>query len=134
MIQLITTAQQTLQPGQSLTFDEFTQSKNSCCSISRITSSVTALKGGIYEVSFGANIGGTTAATPVQIAIEVAGSAPLGGTMQSTPAATTDFNSVSRTLPISNNCGFAVSLTVANNGTVPVVVNPGAVLFIHRIA
>lgn len=134
MLQLITTAQQTLAVGQSLTFDQFTQSRNSCCSISRITESVTALKGGIYAVSFGANIGGTTAATPVQIAIEVAGSATPGGTMQSTPAATTDFNSVSRTIPISNSCGFAVSVTVTNNGTAPVVVNPGATLFIHRIA
>lgn len=134
MIQLTTTTEQTLQPGQSLTFDQVSQSKNSCCSMRRITDSVTALGNGTFAVNFGANIGGTTAATPVQIAIEVAGSAVNGGTMMSTPAATTDFNSVSRQIDILNTCGYGLGVTITNNGTNPVVVAPGAILTINRIA
>lgn len=135
MIQLITTTEQTLQPGQSLTFESFTQTRNSCCSIGRITPSTTVLKqNGIYNAKFGGNIGGPTAATPVQLAIAVAGSPAAGGTMISVPAATTDFNSVSRDIPITNNCGCCLPVTVVNNGTNPVVVGIGATLVLDRTA
>ena len=135
MIQLITTTEQTLAPGQSITFEQYTQTKNSCCSMGRVTPSSLVLKqNGIYQVSFGANIGGPTAATPVQLSIEVAGSPVSGGTMMSTPAATTDFNSVSRMIPVVNGCGYAVTVTVTNSGANSVIVAPGAVLSVTRIA
>lgn len=134
MIQLTTTAAQTLAPGQALVFDSV-ELHSGCAELHRANSSILTLsaKCGTYDVSFGANVSGT-AAGPVQLSIELDGEPLFTGTMISTVTTAADPNSVSRTIPVKTGCGCCGRVTVVNTGTSDVVVSPGASLYVRRVA
>lgn len=133
MIVLSNTTEQTLQPGQSINFDEVILVAGSCECHRRNTSNVKMRANGIYAVSFYGNIGGETAATPVQLSITLGGSTLPETTMISTPAAVTDRNNVARSTRVRNCCGDYDRVAVTNTGTVPVVVGVNSAFIVERV-
>ncbi len=132
MIVLSNTTEQTVAPGQSITFNTL-KHKSGCAECWRQgTSSVKMKNSGVYQVSFSANIGGETAATPVQIALAIGGDVLPATTMISVPAAVADRNNVSVTTGIRNCCCDYDRITVTNNGTVPVIIGANPLLFVKR--
>lgn len=132
MIVLSNTTEQTLQPGQSINFDEVVMAAGTCECHRRNTGSVKMRSNGIYEVSFHGNIGGETAATPVQLALTLGTSPLLETTMISVPAAVTDRNNVGASTRIRNCCGDYDRVSVTNTGTVPVVVAANSSFIVER--
>lgn len=132
MIELSNTIEQTIQPGQSIVFDEVIL-KSGCCECHRKnTSSVKLRNNGIYAISFYGNIGGETAATPVQLAIQLGGSTLPETTMISVPAAVADRNNVAASTRLRNCCGDYDRVSVTNTGTVPVIVAPNSAFIVER--
>lgn len=137
MIVVSNTTAQTLNPGQSITFDNIVWLSPKCGprnEFFRSGTSAVRTAPGVYEVSFSGNIGGTVAATPVQLAIAVDGSALPTTTMVQTPpsiAAGDYFNVHADTIvgvpPLSG-----ASFTVTNTGTSVVTIAPNASLKIVR--
>lgn len=139
MVVLSNTTAQTLTPGQSLTFDTLKQTGCSEYVSGTGASQVFLKENGLYLVDFSANIGGPTAATPVQLQLEVNGG-PQPETLRiSVPAAaTTDLNAVSFATAVSTaaNCCFdlgSVSLTITNTGANSVIVGVGSSFRIIRV-
>ncbi len=132
MIELSNTTEQTLQPGQSLIFDEVIL-RAGCCECHRNnTGSVKLRSNAIYSVSFSGNIGGVTAATPVQLSFDLGGSVLPETTMISVPTAIADRNNVSKTTRLKNCCGDYDRISVVNSGTVPVVVAPNSSFIVEK--
>ena len=136
MISLSNTTEQTVEVGQSITFNTvLLKSKNgSECHRKNSGSVKLCARPATYEVHFGANITGTTAATPVQLSIALGGETLPEATMIYTPATANAIGNISTDIPISNCCCDYDRVTVTNTGTVPVVVSANPVLFVHRIA
>lgn len=134
MIVLSNTTAQTLQPGQAITFNNkiFHTGCGECHRAN--TGSVKMRANGIYVATFSGNIGGATAATPVQLSIQVGGETLPETTMISVPAAANDLNNVSTTTILRNCCGDYDRLTVVNTGTVPVIVDANTAFAIRRVA
>lgn len=135
MIVLSNSLEQTVQPGQAITFDTVVQ-HTGCAECHRLNTGAVMMraKGGTYECHFSANIGGETAATPVQLVIAETAS-PLPETLMiSTPAAVGDLNNVSTSTLVRNCCCECDRITVMNNGTEPVVVGADCCLFVKRVA
>lgn len=137
MISVITTADQTVQPGQAIIFQSINWISGNKCNPPaesfRPNSTNVRTAIGVYEVSFTGNIGGVVAATPVQLEIELDGS-PLSGTlMMSTPAAVTDFNNVGADTFFGNSPLIGgSSISVVNTGTSVLTVRAGAALKVAR--
>lgn len=133
MILLSNNTAQTLQAGQSIDFDNVIMRSNDCCSRNNRSNIVRLRSSGLYEVHFAGNVSGDTAATAVQLSIELDGQ-PLSETaMISVPAAANDFNNVA-TATLIKNCSCDNSIvTVTNTGTVPVIVDANAALFVKRV-
>ena len=74
MIELSNTIAQTVAVGQSITFDT-TLLKTGCAECHRRNTGSVKLcaKNAIYQVNFNANVTGATAATPVQLNIQLGG-------------------------------------------------------------
>lgn len=121
MIELTNSAAQTIQPGQSVTFDTVVLHTGCGECYRRNTPSVKLRANGIYEVSFSGNVSGTTAGTSVQLAIALGGIGLPETVMVSTPATANAFNNVSSGTFIQNTCGDYDRVTVINTGTVPVL-------------
>ena len=137
MIIVSNTAQVVLTPGQSLTFNNVIW-KSGCAEAFRNSSSFVRIGKGIYELSFNGNITNAAAATAVQIAIAVDGSALPETTMTSTPSAINALNNVSADTIIGNQpvcCqpSSSVTITVVNTGTTDVTIAPNAKLSVKRI-
>lgn len=133
MIVVSNTAEQTLAPGQTLIFDEIvTQSGCSRCCGRRNTGAVKLQGNAQYNVFFSANVGGTTAAAPVQLSVVYDGSPLPETTRISTPAAVGDLNAIAAATVIKTCCGCGGSITVVNTGTNPVVVAPNSALMVDR--
>lgn len=133
MIVLSNSAEQTLAPGQSLTFDDVIW-QSGCAECHRTNSASVKLRAnGLYDVSFHANVGGPTAATPVQLTIELGGEPLLETTMISVPAAVGDFNNVSAGTRVKNCCGDYDRITVTNTGANSVIVAANSALVIGRV-
>lgn len=133
MIVLSNSAEQILTPGQAVAFDSVILHTGNAECHRKGSSSVKFRCNGLYEVSFSGNITNTVAGA-VQLAIAVDGTVLSDGTMISTPAAVGDINNVAKTTLVSNCCGGGDAITVVNNGTVNVVVEPGSTLYIARKA
>ena len=121
MIELTNSAAQTIQPGQSVTFNTVVLHTGCGECYRRNTPSVKLRANGIYEVSFSGNVSGTTAGTPVQLAIALGGIGLPETVMVSTPATANAFNNVSSGTFVQNTCGDYDRVTVINTGTVPVL-------------
>ena len=131
MIVLSNSTEQTLTPGQSITFD-LVKLHTGCGECHRAgTSSVKLRCNGVYDVSFAGNIGSTVAG-PVQLVIELGGDPLTETTMISTPSAVGDLNNVASGTYVKNCCGDYDRITVTNNGTSDVVVGANSVLKIGR--
>lgn len=134
MIVLSNANAQTIQPGQAITFNA-KNLRTGCNECHREnTGSVKMRAAGIYVVSFSGNIGGATAATPVQLSIQIGGETLPETTMISVPAAANDLNNVSTTTILRNCCGDYDRLTVVNTGTVPVIVDANTAFAVRRVA
>lgn len=135
MIQLTTSAAQTLAPGQALTFD-VTELRSGCAEAHRAGSSIVTLRAncGTYEVTFGGNVT-ASAASPVQLSIELDGEPLASGTMASEVTTANVANAVSRTVAIRPGCGGCCGrVTVVNTGTTAVIVSAGATILVRRVA
>lgn len=131
MIVLSNSQQQTLPPGQALTFD-LVKLHSGCGECHREGSSAVKMKcSGIYELAFHANIGGTVAG-PLQLALQVGGETLLETTMISTTGAVGDLNNVGAETRVRNCCGDYDRVTVVNTGTSDVVVDANAALVVGR--
>lgn len=134
MIVLSNTTEQTLAPGQSIVFDDVIL-HSGCGECHRNnTSSVKMRANGNYNLFFAANIGGPTAATPVQLSIQVGGSTLPETTAISTPAAVADRNNVARATTFKNCCGDYDRVTVTNTGANSVIVGANSVLRVYRVS
>ena len=137
MIELSNSIAQTIQPGQSLTFNNVLL-HTGCGECHRPGSGAVGLRAndGIYECSFGANITSDTADATVQLALQMAGSPLFETTMKSTPSVANGFNSVSCSTFVSTCCrnGGGGSITVTNTGTTPVIVDINPCLKVKRVA
>lgn len=134
MIELTNTVAQTIQPGQSVTFNTVVLHTGCGECYRRNTPSVKLRANGIYEVSFSGNISGTTAGTPVQLAIALGGIALPETVMVSTPAAANAFNNVSTGTFVQNTCGDYDRVTVVNTGTVPVLLSANMNFRVRRMS
>lgn len=131
MIVLSNSTEQTLLPGQSITFDTV-KLHSGCGECHRPGSSAVKMRcQGIYEITFSGNIGGTVAG-PVQLSIEVGGEILPETTMISTAGAVGDLNNVSTETRVRNCCGDYDKVTVTNTGTSDVVVGANAALVVGR--
>lgn len=135
MINLSNTTEQTLAPGQSITFDLVPLHTGRCAERHREGSSLVTLgiNGAIYEIDFSANIGGT-AAGAVQLSIMLDGEPLREGTMISTTAAAGDLNNVAKPGVKVRNCDCGGRISVQNTGTTELTVGVGSLLSIKRIA
>ena len=134
MIELSNTTAQTINAGQSLTFDTVIL-KSGCAEAHRTNSGIVTLrmKCAIYEVHFAANISGT-AAGPVQLAIALDGEPLVETTMISTVTTAGDLNNVATATLVKTGCGCCGKITVTNNGTEPVTIGANPALFVKRVA
>lgn len=133
MIEVSTSENQTLAPGQSLIFDR-TIIRTGKCECHRANSpAVKMCSKGCYAIYFDANVTGDTADTTVFLTV-YAGGEPLPETlMASTPSAANTPNHVSTTTRVCNCCGDYSRVTVVNSGTTPIVVGVGAHLILQEV-
>lgn len=131
MILLSNQAAQTITPGQAVVFDQQIYKVGRCECHRTGSSVVTLCTANPYEVSFSGNVTNSVAG-PVQLAIAVDGEALPYGTMITTPAATGDVNSISKTIPVQGcgRCGMP-KVTITNKGTNPVILQAGSSLYIR---
>lgn len=130
MIVLTNPDEQTVAPGGTVVLNATLV--GNCCNgnNSLITSSIKIGRKSSdgWLISFSGNVGGTTAATPVELSISLGGSPITGTQMISTPAAVGDLNNVSKTIPINNVCCDFSRVTVVNTGTTPIVIGANPIL------
>ena len=134
MIELSNTSEQTLTPGQSLTFDTVIL-KTGCAEAHRTNSGIVTLRAdcAIYEVHFAANLSGTTVG-PVQLSIALDGEPMPETTMVNTVGTAGDLDNVATTTLIRTGCGCCGRVNVINTGTSDVVVGANPALFVKRVA
>lgn len=130
MIILSNTVEQTVAPGQPITFDTVVM-HTGCAECHRAgTGSIKMRKQGYYVISFKANVSGTA---PVSLAVETGGE-PLPETvMVTTPATATSLMNVSCETVYGNCCGDYDRVTVVNTSTTDITVGAGPCLFVRRV-
>lgn len=132
MIELSNKTEQTLAPGQSITFDDIIL-HSGCGECHRNnTDSVKLRANGIYSLCFHANIGSPTAATNVRLQVTLGGTQLPETIMRNTPAAITDRNNVGTATRIKNCCGDYDRVRITNTGANSVIVAAGSALVIAR--
>lgn len=134
MIVLSNTTAQTLEAGQSITFDKVVLHTGCGEGHRANTGSVKMRQNGIYEVTFNGNIAGPTAGSAVSLAMELSGEILPETTMTNTPSLSGAIGNVSATTAIKNCCGDYDRVTVTNIGTEALTVLANAMLFVKRIA
>lgn len=132
MVVLSNTTEQTLQPGQSIVFDKLITSDNSCGECARSGGPIGLRGGGIYEVSFGANVTGATAAEPVELSITMGGAALPETEAIYTPAAANAVGNIGKTTYVKTCCGLNNQVSVTNTGLNPIIVSPNAVIAVNK--
>lgn len=135
MLLLTNSAEQTVQPGAEVVYNVIVMSTGCAECTLRGTGLVKMKASGIYLVSFGANVTGDTAGTPVQLAFRLGGSAIYPGTdMIYTPAAANAFGNVSKTVHITNRNCMVDTISVVNTGTTPIIIGANPSFDIRRDA
>ena len=136
MIVLSNSTELTIQPGQSVPFDEIIMKtlNGAECFRNGGSSVKMCARGGIYRLSFSGNVGGTTAATPVQLQLQVSESNLPETIMISTPAAVGDLNNVAKETYFRTCCCDPDSVSVTNTGTEPVILGIGSSFAVSRVA
>lgn len=126
MIELINPVVQTVAVNQGVLFsNEAVKSKCACETHRSGSAQVTLTKAGRYLVTFSGNVAVPTGTTvgEVDLGIAQAGEVISGTTMRATPAAVNEYFNVScqTYVNVCGNCCETVS--VLNNGTIPVQVD-----------
>ena len=134
MIILSNTIAQTLNPGQSATFDTIILHKGCSECFRKGSGAVTLRKqGATYEVDFSGNIG-AVAPGAAQLNIFLNGS-PLSETLMiSTTAAAGDLNNVAKRTAVDTCCCGCETCTVVNTGDTPLTLGANPLLYIKRVA
>lgn len=134
MIVLSNLTAQTLQPGQSVTFDKvILRSGNGECFNSQLPKTVKLRSGcGTYSVGFSGNVASPTAGAALQLAVTVGGQPLVETAMNSTPSAANVLNNISTETRFKNCCSDADRLSVTNTGAVPVILAPNSAFVIER--
>lgn len=127
------TTAQTLQPGESITFDVVVLQTGSAECFRVGTSSVKMKTNGIYDVIFTGNVAALTAATTVNLMITMGDDRLPETAMTATSTAAGDVNNVAGGTKIKNDCCDYDRLRVTNVGTVPVVVAANSRFDIKRV-
>lgn len=132
MIILSNSIAQTIEPGQSATFDTVVLQTGKA-EYHRPNSGAVRLlcKCGLYDVSFGGNIGATEEGA-AQLAIAYDNSPLLETTMISQTAAAGNLNNVSNSTAIRMMCCDSGLITVINTGTTTVNIGVNPKLKISR--
>lgn len=134
MVVLKNTTAQTLQPGQSITFDDLvTWSGNGECARSGGPVGL-RFPGAIYKVFTKIIVSGPTAATPVQLSVALGGAALAETNMVYTPAADGAVGTVSAETYVRTCGGLSNAITVVNSGTGPLTIQPNSCLTVIRSA
>lgn len=133
MLELTNSSALTLAAGETAIFDtvRFRFGADTCTKAG--TGSIKMRCNAVYEVRFTGNIATADAAGTAQLAIETGGVVDPAGTILSQTATAGAANAVERTLYEVNCCGDYSRVTVVNTGTVPVVIEPGAVLSVRKV-
>lgn len=134
MIELTNSVAQVVQPGQSVAFDTVVLHTGCGECYRRNTPSIKLRANGIYEVAFSGNITGTTAATPIQLAIALGGIALPETVMVSTPAIANAFSNVATSTFVQNTCGDYDRVTVVNSGTESVTISANMKFSVRRLS
>ena len=133
MIVLSNSAQQTLEPGQSMTFD-LTKLHTGCAECHREGSSAVKLRcKGIYELEFHANVGGSVVGT-VALQMEIGCEVLPETTMIVTEDTVGSLTNVSAGTLVKNCCGDYDRVTITNTGTVAAVIAPNSAFIVKRVA
>lgn len=130
MIEVSNLTEQTIQPGQSVIFDNillrtaYGAEKFNL----QVPTFIKLCARGIYVLTFSGNIAATADNTLIQLAMTIGSSALTGTTMIATPATAGNFNNVSTTKLFSNNdcCCGADQISITNTGSNPVVLMAGS--------
>lgn len=133
MVVLTNTTAQTLQPGQSITFDNLvTWSGNGECARSGGPVGL-RFPNAIYKLFFKGLVTGA-AAIPVQLSIALGGAALPETRMVYTPAVADAVGTVSAET-YARTCGsMANTVTVTNSGTTEIAIQPNSCLTVIRSA
>lgn len=133
MIVLSNLTAQTLQPGQSVTFDKVTLRAGTCeCFNPQLPTSVRLKSNGIYSLGFSGNVSATTAGDLLQLAIAVGDQPLVETTMDSTPAAVDQLNNISTETRFRVCCSDLNRVSVKNIGTTVVTLAPNSAFVIER--
>lgn len=128
MVVLSTLTEQTVEPGQTITFDNLV-TWSGCGETARSGGPLgLRFANSTYELAFNGNVTGATAAEPVQLSIAMGGSALPETAMIYTPAAANAVGNVSASTYVETRPGLSNQVTVVNSGTNPIIVSPGASL------
>lgn len=134
MVVLSNTTEQTLQPGQSITFDRIVTASG-CGECARSGGPLgLRCENAIYRLSFNGNVTGATAAEPVELSISLGGAALAETEMIYTPAAANAVGNVSATTYLRTCSGLSNQVTVTNTGANPIIVSPNTALTSIRTA
>lgn len=131
MIVASNTNDQTLTPGQTITFDNVIL--HTGCAERRRNNSIRLRSKGVYDVEFSGNIAGATG-DQLALAISVGGEVQAATTAEARGAGTTLFSNVSTGTYVFNECCEVVgAVTIQNVGTTNVVVQAGSNIRVKRV-
>lgn len=133
MIVLSNLTAQTIQPGQTVTFNKRILKSGNCeCWNEQIPNRVKLRGNGIYSLGFSGNVASPTAGAAMQLAIAVAGSPLVETAMNSTPSTANALNNISTETRFRVCCCDLNTISVMNTGAVPVTLAPNSALVIER--
>lgn len=134
MIVLSNTTEQTLQPGQAITFDVVSLHTGTGECHRRGTSSVKMKNNGVYEVSFHGGITAGTAGETPQLNIQAGGDTLAETLMRYTVPVAGYVGNVGTKTEVRNCCCDYDRLTVVNTGTVALTVDANTSFVVKRVS
>lgn len=134
MIVLSNTTDQTILPGQAITFDTVVLHTGTGECHRPGTGSVKMKCKGIYEVSFNGNIGSAVEATTATLMIQTGGENLPETMMVSETSTANELNNVSAKTLVKNCCCDYDRLTVVNVGVNPVNIGERPCFTVRRLA
>lgn len=133
MILLSNLAAQTLQPGQSVTFDNVKQ-KCGCgeCFNKQLPQSVRLNGSGTWILHFSGNVTSATAGDNVQLAMTVSGQPLTETAMNRTITTANNLENIATATAFPVCCSDANRVSITNTGTVAVTLAPNSAFLIAR--
>lgn len=130
MIILSNTVEQTVAPGQPITFDTVVLHTGSAECHRPGTGSIKMRRQGYYDVFFKGDVAGTA---PVSLVLETGGEPVLETTMVTNPPSATALMNVSAKTIVSNCCCDYDRVTVVNTTDTDITVGAHPCLFVGRV-